>query len=190
MKPIVMYKVYDGEASPRRVWGYDRGRRPAYMERNDCRVKMFPETFNKGLFPKCTPSLTQPASQTQSVLQNLSGLVIVVNGSCGVIEDIMKPDNDCDVRFVVVDFPNYRGPSLSPSRPNVVPITQIRATNRNGLSLTLACARYVKIPGNDARPLRPHGVTVWASHGYRARGLNSTTQMDGGQPFSSQTFCD
>ena len=64
----------------------------------------------------------------------------LVNGSCGVVDDILKPDDDRTARVVMVNFPGYRGPSLSPSRPNVIPITQIRATNRNGLPLTLAWA--------------------------------------------------
>ena len=64
----------------------------------------------------------------------------LVNGSCGVVDDIIKPEDDRIARVVMVNFPGYRGPSLSPSRPNVVPVTQIRATNSNGFPLSLAWA--------------------------------------------------
>ena len=53
----------------------------------------------------------------------------LVNGSCGVVDDIIKPEDDRIARVVMVNFPGYRGLSLSPSRPNVIPVTQIRATN-------------------------------------------------------------
>ena len=64
----------------------------------------------------------------------------LVNGSCGIVDDIIKPDDDRQARIVMVNFPGYHGPSLSPSRPSVVPITQVRSTNQKGMPLTLAWA--------------------------------------------------
>lgn len=53
----------------------------------------------------------------------------LVNGSCGIVDDIIKPVDDRQARIVMVNFPGYHGPCLSPSRPGVVPITQVRAAN-------------------------------------------------------------
>jgi ATP-dependent DNA helicase PIF1 len=64
----------------------------------------------------------------------------LVNGACGIVDDIVKPPDDRQARVIMVNFPNYHGPSLSPSRPSVVPITQVRAANKNGMPLTLAWA--------------------------------------------------
>lgn len=64
----------------------------------------------------------------------------LVNGSCGVVDDIIKPPDDRRARIIMVNFPGYRGPCLSPSRPSVVPITQVRAANQKGMPLTLAWA--------------------------------------------------
>ena len=64
----------------------------------------------------------------------------LVNGSCGIVDDIIKPVDDRQARIVMVNFPGYHGPCLSPSRPGVVPITQVRAANQKGMPLTLAWA--------------------------------------------------
>ena len=64
----------------------------------------------------------------------------LINGSCGVVDDIIKPEDDRVAQVVMVNFPGYRGPSLSPSCPNVIPVTQICATNSNGFPLSLAWA--------------------------------------------------
>ena len=64
----------------------------------------------------------------------------LVNGSCGIVDDILKPTDSRAARIIMVNFPDYRGPPLSPSRPNVVPITQVRADNHKGMPLTLAWA--------------------------------------------------
>ena len=64
----------------------------------------------------------------------------LVNGSCGIIDNIIKPEDDRIAHIVMVNFLGYRGPSLSPSRLNVVPVTQIRTTNSNRFPLSLAWA--------------------------------------------------
>ena len=64
----------------------------------------------------------------------------LVNGSCSVVDDIIKPEDDSVARIVMVNFPGYRRLSLSPSRLNVVPVTQISTTNSNGFPLSLAWA--------------------------------------------------
>ena len=64
----------------------------------------------------------------------------LVNGSCGTIDDIIKPPDNRSARVLMVNFPGYHGPPLSPSRPNVVPITQVRADNHKGIPLSLAWA--------------------------------------------------
>jgi ATP-dependent DNA helicase PIF1 len=64
----------------------------------------------------------------------------LVNGACGNIINIIKPDDDRNARIILVDFPKYSGPALSPNHPTVVPITQIRSGNTKGMPLTLAWA--------------------------------------------------
>ena len=64
----------------------------------------------------------------------------LVNGSCGIVDDIIKPPDNRAARVLMVSFPGYRGPPLSPSRPDVVPITQVRADSHKGMPLTLAWA--------------------------------------------------
>ncbi|KAF8485256.1 hypothetical protein DFH94DRAFT_598748, partial [Russula ochroleuca] len=50
----------------------------------------------------------------------------LVNGACGIVHDILQPPDERHARVLMVDFPRYRGPALSPSQPTVVPISQIR----------------------------------------------------------------
>ena len=64
----------------------------------------------------------------------------LVNGSCGMVDNIVKPEDDCNMRIIMVDFPTYCGPCVSPSRPNVILITQIHTSNQNGLPLMLTWA--------------------------------------------------
>jgi ATP-dependent exoDNAse (exonuclease V) alpha subunit len=64
----------------------------------------------------------------------------LVNGACGKVVSILKPQDDGDAWIVMVNIPGYRGPALSPEQPCVVPITQIRTSNFNGMPLTLAWA--------------------------------------------------
>ena len=64
----------------------------------------------------------------------------LVNGSCGTIVHILKPNDDRHARVIMVNFPKYRGPPLTPLQPTVVPITQVRTGNIKGMPLTLAWA--------------------------------------------------
>lgn len=64
----------------------------------------------------------------------------LVNGACGVIDAILKPEHDKKTRVIMVDFPNYRSPPLSTIAPTVVPITHIRIPRFTGIPLTLAWA--------------------------------------------------
>lgn len=64
----------------------------------------------------------------------------LVNGACGVIDAILKPERDIKTRVLMVNFPNYRGPPLSADAPTVVPITHIRIPRFTGIPLTLAWA--------------------------------------------------
>lgn len=64
----------------------------------------------------------------------------LVNGSCGSVVHILKPTDTRRCRIIMVDFPLYHGPALMPLHLTVVPITQIRAANSNGMPLTLAWA--------------------------------------------------
>ena len=64
----------------------------------------------------------------------------LVNGTRGVVAAILTPDDDRKARVVMVDFPKYRGPSLFPLAPTVLPITQVRDKDRKGLPLTLSWA--------------------------------------------------
>jgi len=66
----------------------------------------------------------------------------LVNGSCGVVRSLVEPPppDISSCRIVMVDFPNYRGPVLSPASPTVVPITQVRTPHFTGLPLSLSWA--------------------------------------------------
>ena len=64
----------------------------------------------------------------------------LVNGACGVVAAILKPNDARKVCIIMVEFPKYRGPPLFPLTPNVVPITQIHDKRQKGLPLTLSWA--------------------------------------------------
>ena len=64
----------------------------------------------------------------------------LVNGACGTVIDILKPDDGRKTRVLLVDFPSYRGPVLSTSHPTVVPITQVSSRKIKGIPLTLSWA--------------------------------------------------
>jgi hypothetical protein len=66
---------------------------------------------------------------------NLWTEVGLVNGACGKVVSILKPQDDRDVCIIMVDFPGYRGPALLPEQPHVLPITQIRTPNCSGISV-------------------------------------------------------
>ena len=64
----------------------------------------------------------------------------LVNGACGVIDAILKPEHHSKTCVLMVNFPKYRGPLLSTDAPTVVPITHIRTPRFTGVPLTLAWA--------------------------------------------------
>lgn len=64
----------------------------------------------------------------------------LVNGACGTVVGILKPDDDRRARIVLVDFPTYRGPAFSAHHPTVVPITQVSSRKVKGIPLTLSWA--------------------------------------------------
>lgn len=64
----------------------------------------------------------------------------LVNGACGVVAAILKPEDNRKARIIMVEFPNYRGPAVFPLAPHIVPITQIRDKDRKGMPLTLSWA--------------------------------------------------
>ena len=66
----------------------------------------------------------------------------LVNGSCGIVRSLLvpPPPDNSDCRIVMVDFPDYHGPVLSPHSPTVVPITQVRTPHFRGLPLSLSWA--------------------------------------------------
>ena len=64
----------------------------------------------------------------------------LVNGASGVVESILRPVTDSNTRVLMVNFPNYRGPSLLSHSPTVVPITHIRSKYFTGLPLSLSWA--------------------------------------------------
>jgi hypothetical protein len=70
---------------------------------------------------------------------NLCPEVALVNGACGTVVGIIKPDDarKLNVRVAVVDFPAYCGHSLS-RQPNSGPDHEIRALDCKGMVLTLA----------------------------------------------------
>jgi ATP-dependent exoDNAse (exonuclease V) alpha subunit len=74
------------------------------------------------------------------LMMNLWTKAGLVNGACGRVVDILKPDDFRKTRILMVDFPTYRGPALLPSRPSIVPITQVPGRKFKGVPLTLAWA--------------------------------------------------
>jgi hypothetical protein len=64
-------------------------------------------------------------------------LLNILDCACGTIVDINKPDDARDACIAMVDFPVYCGPA-------VVPLTEIRAPNCKGMSLTLAWAITIR----------------------------------------------
>ena len=67
----------------------------------------------------------------------------LANGTCGKIVSILKPQDDCKARVLLVDILNYCGPALSPDHPTVVPITQTPwafGAAKGSIPLTLAWA--------------------------------------------------
>jgi hypothetical protein len=56
----------------------------------------------------------------------------LVNRACDKIDRILKPDDDREVR-VMVNFPNYRGPALSPHHSMLVLITNEGPASDPGL---------------------------------------------------------
>ena len=49
----------------------------------------------------------------------------LVNGACGIIDAILKPQDDIKTHVIMVDFPQYHGPPLTAIAPMVIPITHI-----------------------------------------------------------------
>ena len=64
----------------------------------------------------------------------------LVNGARGTVVAILKPQSDKKARILMVNIPAYRGPSLCPGFPTVVPITQLSSRNLKGIPLTLSWA--------------------------------------------------
>jgi ATP-dependent DNA helicase PIF1 len=74
------------------------------------------------------------------LLTNLWTETGLVNGAYGTVDAILKPADNSKTRVLMVNFPNYHGPSLSFLAPTVVPITQIRSPHFTGLPLSLSWA--------------------------------------------------
>ena len=64
----------------------------------------------------------------------------LVNGACGTVVEILKPDDGRKARILMVDFPTYRGPALNTNYPTIVPITQVTSRKIKGMPLTLSWA--------------------------------------------------
>jgi ATP-dependent exoDNAse (exonuclease V) alpha subunit len=64
----------------------------------------------------------------------------LVNGACGTVVGILKPDDARKARILMVDFPRYRGPVLDTRFPTVVPVTQVSSRQLKGIPLTLSWA--------------------------------------------------
>lgn len=71
---------------------------------------------------------------------NLWTEVGLVNGACGTVVAILKPEDNRKLYVLMVDIPSYHGPALSPSHPTIVPITHMSTLNFSGIPLTLAWA--------------------------------------------------
>jgi len=91
----------------------------------------------------------------------------LVNGACGKVISILKPQDDRNARIIMVDFPGYRGPALLPEQPSVLPITQIRTPNCKGMPLTLAWAITI----HKAQGMTMSRVTIDLGHKEFASGL-------------------
>ena len=91
----------------------------------------------------------------------------LVNGACGKVVGILKPEDGCDARIIMVEFPGYHGPALSPGQPFVVPITQIRTGKSSGIPLTLAWAITI----HKAQGMTIERVTIDLGHKEFASGL-------------------
>ena len=91
----------------------------------------------------------------------------LVNGACGKVVGILKPEDGRDARIIMVEFPGYHGPALSPGQPFVVPITQIRTGKSSGIPLTLAWAITI----HKAQGMTIERVTIDLGHKEFASGL-------------------
>ena len=97
------------------------------------------DTFEEDPFLHAGPQLYAVSAQVM-LTANLWTEAGLVNGSCGTIVHILKPTDNRNRRVIMVDFPEYHGPVLSPLHPTVLPITQVHAGNSKGMPLTLAWA--------------------------------------------------
>ena len=96
-------------------------------------------TFEEDPFLHAGPQLYAVGTQVM-LTANLWMEAGLVNGSCGTIIHILKPTDNWNQRVIMVDFPEYHGPALSPLHPPVLPITQVRTGNSKGMPLTLVWA--------------------------------------------------
>lgn len=64
----------------------------------------------------------------------------LVNSTCGIIDAILKPQDDIKTCVIMVNFPQYCSPPLTVITPMVVPITHIQNPHFTGIPLTLAWA--------------------------------------------------
>jgi ATP-dependent exoDNAse (exonuclease V) alpha subunit len=71
---------------------------------------------------------------------NLWTEVGLVNGTCGTVVAILKPEDNRKLYILMVNLPSYHGLALSSSHPTIVPITHIATRNFSGIPLTLAWA--------------------------------------------------
>ena len=97
------------------------------------------DTFEEDPFLHAGPQLYAVGTQVM-LTANLWMEASLVNGSCGTIIHILKPTDNRNRRVIMVDFPEYHGPALSPLHPTVLPITQVRTGNSKGMPLTLVWA--------------------------------------------------
>jgi ATP-dependent exoDNAse (exonuclease V) alpha subunit len=74
------------------------------------------------------------------MIMNLWTEAGLVNGACGTVVGILKPDDGRKARVLMVDFPKYQGPVLDTRYPTVVPVTQVSSRQLKGIPLTLSWA--------------------------------------------------